>query len=52
LAPYIDSLLSKLLVLLQEGKTIVQEQVVTAIAAVADCIEADFAKVQLNCGAN
>lgn len=44
LAPYLDALLSKLLSLLQTGKTIVQEQAITAIAAIADCAEAYFGK--------
>mmetsp|Transcript_21433 Transcript_21433/g.29989 ORF Transcript_21433/g.29989 Transcript_21433/m.29989 type:complete len:1094 (-) Transcript_21433:418-3699(-) len=42
--PYLDTLLSKLYSLLQSGKLVVQEQAITAIAAVADCIEDDFVK--------
>eukprot|EP01114_Cavostelium_apophysatum_P016598 TRINITY_DN4762_c0_g1_i1.p1 TRINITY_DN4762_c0_g1~~TRINITY_DN4762_c0_g1_i1.p1 ORF type:complete len:1093 (-),score=369.83 TRINITY_DN4762_c0_g1_i1:62-3340(-) len=42
LQPYLEQLLSKLLGLMQEGKTIVQEQVVTAIAAIADCMQESF----------
>eukprot|EP01116_Phalansterium_solitarium_P017028 TRINITY_DN409_c0_g1_i1.p1 TRINITY_DN409_c0_g1~~TRINITY_DN409_c0_g1_i1.p1 ORF type:complete len:1122 (-),score=363.84 TRINITY_DN409_c0_g1_i1:247-3201(-) len=44
LAPYLDTLLGKLIRLLQGGKVIVQEQAITAIAAVADCAEAVFDK--------
>lgn len=44
LEPYLDTLLAKLLALLNEGKIIVQEQVVTAIAAIADCMEERFVK--------
>eukprot|EP01119_Soliformovum_irregulare_P006133 TRINITY_DN1791_c0_g1_i1.p1 TRINITY_DN1791_c0_g1~~TRINITY_DN1791_c0_g1_i1.p1 ORF type:complete len:1082 (-),score=281.10 TRINITY_DN1791_c0_g1_i1:40-3285(-) len=44
LLPYVELLLTKLMALLQGGRTIVQEQVVTAIAAIADCIQADFAR--------
>jgi len=44
LGPYLDAMVAKLLGLLQEGQTLVQEQTVTAIAAVADCIEGNFIK--------
>ena len=44
LAPFLDSLLAKLFALLQTGKTIVQEQSITAIAAIADCAEKYFGK--------
>jgi len=44
LLPYVEVLLTKLMALLQGGKVIVQEQVVTAIAAIADCIQADFVR--------
>lgn len=44
LQPYLDELLQKLVFLLQSGKKIVQEQAVTAIAAVADCAEENFNK--------
>ena len=47
LEPHLDSLLGKLYTLLQSGKIMVQEQVVTAIAAVADCAESVFVKVVL-----
>lgn len=46
IAPYMDPLVAKLFSLLQTNKTIVQEQAVTAIAALADCAESHFAKVQ------
>ena len=44
LDPYLDGLLAKLAVLLQGGKIIVQEQAITAIAAIADCASEKFAK--------
>jgi len=44
LEPFLDGLLSKLLVLLHQGNKIVQEQAVTAIAAIADCIQDQFTK--------
>jgi hypothetical protein len=44
ITPYLDTLLSKLYSLLQSGKLVVQEQAITAIAAVADCIEDEFVK--------
>lgn len=42
IAGYLDGLLTKLLILLQNGKRIVQEQAITAIASVADCAEELF----------
>jgi len=44
ITPYLEPLLGKLMTLLYGGKTIVQEQVVTAIAAIADCAQATFHK--------
>jgi len=43
LGPYLDGLLSKLVSLLVAGTRIVQEQAITAIASVADCVESGFA---------
>ncbi|KAJ1481222.1 armadillo-type protein, partial [Baffinella frigidus] len=40
---YLDGLLGKLVILLQGGVRIVQEQAITAIASVADCVEDAFA---------
>jgi len=42
LIPYLNAIFTNLVQLLQEGKVIVQEQSVTAIAAVADCIQEQF----------
>lgn len=42
LKPYLHDLLGKLIQLLQQGKRIVQEQAVTAVAAIAECVEAEF----------
>jgi hypothetical protein len=39
LAPYLDTLISKLLALLQRGRRRVQEAALTAIAALADTAE-------------
>ncbi len=44
LTPYLDHLLGKLAALLQEGPRQVQEQALTAIAAIADCVEGAFVK--------
>lgn len=44
LEPYLDSLLSSLLVLLESPKRYVQEQVLTTIAIVADAAESKFSK--------
>lgn len=44
LEPYLDGLLTKLAALLQGGKIIVQEQAITAIAAIADCASEKFGK--------
>ena len=35
--PYLDTLITKLLLLLQHGKKLVQEGALTAMASVADC---------------
>eukprot|EP01099_Mayorella_cantabrigiensis_P001326 TRINITY_DN1575_c0_g1_i1.p1 TRINITY_DN1575_c0_g1~~TRINITY_DN1575_c0_g1_i1.p1 ORF type:complete len:1131 (+),score=337.45 TRINITY_DN1575_c0_g1_i1:1-3393(+) len=42
LAPYVDGLLAKLFSLLGTGHKMVQEQSVTAVAAIADCIKEKF----------
>lgn len=42
LEPYLDGLLAKLAGLLQTGKKIIQEQAITAIAAIADVVEGKF----------
>lgn len=42
LTPYLQPILSKLLTMLQSGKKSVQEQAITAIASVADCVEDKF----------
>jgi len=44
LEPYLDGLLAKLANLLQTGKKIIQEQAITAIAAIADVVEGKFLK--------
>ncbi|KAL6755245.1 armadillo-type protein [Haematococcus lacustris] len=44
LPPYLDTLISKLLVLLQNGKRLVQEGALTALASVADCSQLLFVK--------
>eukprot|EP00698_Gefionella_okellyi_P011181 TRINITY_DN2935_c0_g1_i1.p1 TRINITY_DN2935_c0_g1~~TRINITY_DN2935_c0_g1_i1.p1 ORF type:complete len:1109 (-),score=299.02 TRINITY_DN2935_c0_g1_i1:650-3934(-) len=44
LHPYLDTLLSKLLVLLQGSRKVVQEQAITAVASVADCANEFFVK--------
>ncbi|KAG1673229.1 hypothetical protein FOA52_013109 [Chlamydomonas sp. UWO 241] len=44
LPPYLDSLIMKLLVLLQHGKKLVQEGALTAMASIADCSKALFVK--------
>uniref|UniRef100_A0A6U4TJI8 TOG domain-containing protein n=1 Tax=Hemiselmis andersenii TaxID=464988 RepID=A0A6U4TJI8_HEMAN len=41
--PYLEPLLGKLVSLLLGGQRIVQEQAITAIASVADCVEEHFA---------
>mmetsp|Transcript_481 Transcript_481/g.866 ORF Transcript_481/g.866 Transcript_481/m.866 type:complete len:1101 (-) Transcript_481:101-3403(-) len=43
ITPYMDTLLKKLLLLLQSSRRITQEQAVTAVAAVADAASAGFA---------
>lgn len=42
--PYLDGLLFKLASLLQQNVKMVMEQALTAVAAVADCVEEEFAK--------
>ena len=42
--PYLDGLLFKLASLLQQNVKMVMEQALTAVAAVADCVEDEFAK--------
>ena len=37
LPPYLDTLITKLLTLLQHGKKLVQETALTAMASMADC---------------
>ncbi|KAL5708569.1 Importin-5 [Ranunculus cassubicifolius] len=44
LTPYLDGIVSKLLVLLQNGKQMVQEGALTALASVADSSQAQFQK--------
>eukprot|EP00286_Rhodomonas_abbreviata_P029484 CAMPEP_0181305524 /NCGR_PEP_ID=MMETSP1101-20121128/9780_1 /TAXON_ID=46948 /ORGANISM="Rhodomonas abbreviata, Strain Caron Lab Isolate" /LENGTH=1099 /DNA_ID=CAMNT_0023411455 /DNA_START=102 /DNA_END=3401 /DNA_ORIENTATION=- len=44
LVPYLDVVLGKLVQLLVGGVRIVQEQAITAIASVADCVEKHFTK--------
>jgi len=42
LGPYMDALISKLLVLMQHPRKIVQEGALTAIAGVADCAQVQY----------
>lgn len=42
--PYLDGLLFKLASLLQQNVKMVMEQALTAVAAIADCVEEEFAK--------
>ena len=42
--PYLDGLLFKLVNLLQQNVKMVTEQALTAVAAIADCVENEFAK--------
>uniref|UniRef100_A0A7S1TKG4 Importin subunit beta-1/Transportin-1-like TPR repeats domain-containing protein n=1 Tax=Erythrolobus australicus TaxID=1077150 RepID=A0A7S1TKG4_9RHOD len=42
ITPYMDTLLSKLLLLLQSNRRITQEQAVTAVAAIADAASSSF----------
>ncbi|EEF36904.1 importin-5 [Ricinus communis] len=44
LAPYLDGIVSKLLILLQNGKQMVQEGALTALASVADSSQEQFQK--------
>ncbi len=49
MAPYLDALISKALVLLQRGKKNVQEGVLTALASIADCSKDYFIKYYDTC---
>jgi hypothetical protein len=42
--PYMDALITKLIVLLQSGNKLVMEGALTALASVADCAQAEFVK--------
>lgn len=42
--PYLDGLLFKLATLLRQNVKMVMEQALTAVAAIADCVEEEFAK--------
>eukprot|EP00271_Cylindrocystis_brebissonii_P019237 TRINITY_DN5787_c0_g1_i1.p1 TRINITY_DN5787_c0_g1~~TRINITY_DN5787_c0_g1_i1.p1 ORF type:complete len:1153 (+),score=248.27 TRINITY_DN5787_c0_g1_i1:117-3461(+) len=44
MTPYLDAIISKLLILLQTNKRMVQEGALTALAAVADCAQEHFSK--------
>ncbi|KAF6254101.1 armadillo-type protein [Scenedesmus sp. NREL 46B-D3] len=44
MAPHLDDLIAKLLTLLQQGKKIVQEGALTALASVADCAQEQFVR--------
>eukprot|EP00878_Enallax_costatus_P012560 GHUV01013118.1.p1 GENE.GHUV01013118.1~~GHUV01013118.1.p1 ORF type:complete len:1009 (+),score=321.88 GHUV01013118.1:364-3390(+) len=44
MAPHLDALIAKLLTLLQQGKKIVQEGALTALASVADCSQEQFVR--------
>ena len=44
LPPYLDTLIGKLLGLLQNGQKLVQEGALTALASVADCAKEAFVK--------
>ncbi|CAJ0754734.1 18887_t:CDS:1, partial [Entrophospora sp. SA101] len=44
LEPYLDTIFERLLVLLNSGRTYVQEQAITTIATVADSSEDRFVK--------
>ena len=44
MAPYLDTLISKLLTLLQQGKKLVQEGALTAMASVADASQEQFVR--------
>jgi hypothetical protein len=44
MAPYLDTLISQLVALLQRGKKLVQEGALTALASVADCAQEAFVK--------
>jgi hypothetical protein len=48
LVPFLPALLRKLDQLLKQGKMIVLEQAITAVAAVADCVEREFIPVRSN----
>jgi len=49
LAPYLDTLISKMLTLLQQGRRNVQEGALTALASVADCAQEYFIKYYDTC---
>jgi hypothetical protein len=49
LAPYLDTLISKLLALLQNGRKNVQEGALTSLASVADCAQEYFIKYYDTC---
>lgn len=44
MALHMDALIAKLLTLLQQGKKIVQEGALTALASVADCSQEQFVR--------
>ncbi|KAF8055485.1 IPO5 [Scenedesmus sp. PABB004] len=44
MGPHLDALIAKLLALLQQGKKIVQEGALTALASVADCSQEQFVR--------
>ena len=49
MAPYLDTLISKLLALLQQGRRNVQEGALTSLASVADCAQEYFVKYYDTC---
>lgn len=49
MAPYLDTLISKLLALLQQGRRNVQEGALTSLASVADCAQEYFIKYYDTC---
>lgn len=49
IVPYLDTLITKLMNLLQHGKKLVQEGALTAMASVADCAQV---RVRRSCGGN
>jgi hypothetical protein len=44
MGPHLDALITKLLTLLQQGKKVVQEGALTALASVADCSQEQFVR--------